>query len=361
MGGSVFEVFMENAQCNMKCAYCFGDYKENKNCHGSVPQLNVDVWNERLKEFELCEKGKVFIWGGEPLANKNRFKEVVGYLKNRFPQLQLMTVCNGSLLTDEWSEYFIENNINTSISHDGYAQHHRGKDFIYDPEICKAIKKLNDKNLFRGFHVVLHRYSSNVFMQINYWKNARDRLGFSPTVQCAILRNTTEASERFSFTPESEAELHQLYRYAVTEYLLNNNSPEVKYSFGKDWIIKDIKKAVSMIIGGNNRNPIPTCGALERLTLGVSGKEYLCHAEGERISAFPEMESTTLENYKQMLKCKNCFLWSICGGICTALTDEFRVKNCGLVKRHFMNIIDTVSDISTRLGVVITEGSVNNE
>ena len=116
------------ALCNLRCNYCY--YLEKKDLY---PNADKYVMSDELLENFIEQylnaqtmHEVLFTWhGGEPLMrNKNFFKRALELQKKygRGRQIDNCLQTNGTLLTDDWCEFFKENNFLIGISIDG-TQH----------------------------------------------------------------------------------------------------------------------------------------------------------------------------------------------------------------------------------------------
>jgi uncharacterized protein len=117
--------------CNLDCQYCYYTMKPRELYPDVQKFLMTDEVLARYAEQYLaamplrCEFG----WqGGEPLlAGKEFFRKAVGYQKEFGGAGQVVTnglQTNGTLLDDEWCDFFRENQFLVGISLDGPAQVH---------------------------------------------------------------------------------------------------------------------------------------------------------------------------------------------------------------------------------------------
>jgi sulfatase maturation enzyme AslB (radical SAM superfamily) len=164
--------------CNLRCAYCIQcNARENfKN------ELSVDDFIGHLKNFMGKKKIHVIeFWGGEPLVYFNKLKELHKKFVEKLNVKSFWFATNGALLTDEITDFLIQNNFYISISYDGDGQSLRGYDLEHDKKVVNNIKRINDKKLLAFLPVMtnlnksMSRYQENVKNMIGtdefcYWK-----------------------------------------------------------------------------------------------------------------------------------------------------------------------------------------------
>ena len=118
------------AHCNLACKYCY--YLEKNNLYQNTPRhLMTD---EMLEQFtrEYIEAQTMpqvlFTWhGGEPLMRSIDFYRKALALQKKYAhgkQIDNVIQTNGTLLTDEWCEFFAQNHWLVGISIDGPQEYH---------------------------------------------------------------------------------------------------------------------------------------------------------------------------------------------------------------------------------------------
>lgn len=118
------------AHCNLDCKYCY--YLEKNNLYNtSRRHLMTD---EMLEQFtqEYIEAQTInqvlFTWhGGEPLMRSIDFYKKALELQKKYAhgkQIDNVIQTNGTLLTDEWCEFFAQNHFLVGISIDGPQEYH---------------------------------------------------------------------------------------------------------------------------------------------------------------------------------------------------------------------------------------------
>lgn len=98
--------------CNFHCNYCVHSLSDEKKKElGLIPQLmEWEIFEEiaeQIAEFSVMPKS-VFLYGvGEPLCNPE-LEKMVGYLKNKYPQIPVSFISNGALLDEKRSLSLID-------------------------------------------------------------------------------------------------------------------------------------------------------------------------------------------------------------------------------------------------------------
>ena len=118
------------AHCNLACKYCY--YLEKNNLYQNTPRHLMS--DEMLEQFtrEYIEAQTMpqvlFTWhGGEPLMRSIDFYKKALALQKKYAhgkQIDNVIQTNGTLLTNEWCEFFAKNHWLVGISIDGPQEYH---------------------------------------------------------------------------------------------------------------------------------------------------------------------------------------------------------------------------------------------
>lgn len=117
--------------CNLRCTYCiYSETTNEKQRVHSSKRMSFDTAKQAVN-FLLnhsidCEKVNIGFYGGEPLLEFDLIKKIVLYAESVFigKDLDFSLTSNGTLLTDEIIEFFIDHNVNLMISIDGPKEIH---------------------------------------------------------------------------------------------------------------------------------------------------------------------------------------------------------------------------------------------
>ena len=118
------------AHCNLACKYCY--YLEKNNLYDKSHRHIMS--DEMLEQFtrEYIEAQTMpqvlFTWhGGEPLMRSIDFYKKALTLQKKYARgrrIDNVIQTNGTMLTDEWCEFFAQNNWLVGISIDGPQEYH---------------------------------------------------------------------------------------------------------------------------------------------------------------------------------------------------------------------------------------------
>ena len=118
-------------ECNFRCTYCIysEDSSPYQRTHSSLEMTEeqaeraVDFLFENSRDVRLVNIG---FYGGEPLLRFDLIRHIVDYVNENYygKKVTYAITTNGSLLTDEVINFFIEHNIRPMISFDGPKEIH---------------------------------------------------------------------------------------------------------------------------------------------------------------------------------------------------------------------------------------------
>ena len=118
------------AHCNLACKYCYYLEKNNlyQNSHRHL--MSDDMLEQFTREYIEAQTMPqvLFTWhGGEPLMRSIDFYKKALVLQKKYAhgkQIDNVIQTNGTLLTDEWCEFFAQNHWLVGISIDGPQEYH---------------------------------------------------------------------------------------------------------------------------------------------------------------------------------------------------------------------------------------------
>jgi len=317
-------------KCNMDCEYCYipRKYRLKDRCM-SVEEIEFII--TKILDFldQNPDKGmkRIIFHGGEPLIAKKQIFEV---MDRYYKEVEFGIQTNGTLLTEEDSEFIKERNIHISFSIDGPLDIHNitrkywnGKGTYYD--VLKSIKYFKDY-FWLGAIVTITKYNVNNLNDI-----AKDlhKIGipssiFNPVSPCS--------SSACSLMPSTEDLIYNYKKLIDTNIEINSNSIN-----GKRFVIDNIESILMCLLTSNLRvlycNMSP-CGAGRLVYIITSnGDVYSC----SEFMAYPEFKSGNVfkNSIREIInsdpcrllrsrkvdmieECKLCPYKNICGANCPA-------------------------------------------
>jgi uncharacterized protein len=174
------------ASCNLRCAYCFYRAKDELYAK-SKPSMSEEVlesYIRQLIEMEPTDQVVIAWQGGEPtLLGIDFYKRAVNIASKYLPdgkQIQWTIQTNGTLLTDEWCDFFIKNNFLVGLSMDGPRELHNR--FRVDQQgkgtfdsVMHAVDLLKAHNV--EFNILCCVHSENQNRGLEVYRFLRDIVG----------------------------------------------------------------------------------------------------------------------------------------------------------------------------------------
>ena len=134
-------------KCNLNCTYCYLGEKKNTYMSLETAQKAIDIAvHEANKQHDRTLM--VYFIGGEPLMAFNLMKDAVDYAKKKCQETNLIckfsTTINGTLVTDEVIDFFVENTFEVKVSLDGpeYVQNLNRRDYAGNGSFENIMKNL---------------------------------------------------------------------------------------------------------------------------------------------------------------------------------------------------------------------------
>ena len=118
------------AHCNLACKYCYYLEKSHLYDHGSRHVMSDETLERFTREYIEAQTMQqiLFTWhGGEPLMRPIEFYRKALALQRKYAngrQIDNVIQTNGTLLNDEWCEFFAQNHWLVGISIDGPQEYH---------------------------------------------------------------------------------------------------------------------------------------------------------------------------------------------------------------------------------------------
>lgn len=107
-------------QCNLACRHCYN--KSDKNCNGKMTINQFKMVVDVLKKRGVS---RIQFIGGEPFIDESLLKEELCYAVGKFEQIEIFT--NGTLITNEWIDFFKNNHISVALSVYSYSDKEHDK------------------------------------------------------------------------------------------------------------------------------------------------------------------------------------------------------------------------------------------
>ena len=311
--------------CNLNCVYCSeGDCKPV-----TLPQeMFFKLVDELppLLDFLKTKDAEFLFHGGEPmLYGRAELKTLIDYAKNKLSayNLQFLMQTNGTLIDDDWIEFFKAENISVGISLDGYPEIHDKNRLTKTGEptaeiILNNLQKLRNANLNAGTLMVLNSAENvDAVKLFDFIKKYNLQPKIHSVIACGRAENRNDAAEVYTAWIELMKKLLELALAEENPRVINpldeifdailGNSELKECSFngscGKNFISLYPDGEVGFC-GRDNLARFLTYGNLKEKNL----LELYTSANAEKIRARQE--------YLKSNDCKNCKDWELCHGGC---------------------------------------------
>ena len=187
------------ATCNLDCSYCY--YRDKAEIY-SAPQnrMTDDVLEEYVRQYlEAVNLPTVtFCWhGGEPLLAGIDFYRKAVELQQRYAagrQIENTLQTNGTLVNDEWCDFFRENNFLVGVSLDGPEEVHDAyrRDCGGAPtfgKVMQAVEKMHNRNVEYNILATVNSRSEGRGKEIyRFLRGISNFIQFLPVVEYVQLR-----------------------------------------------------------------------------------------------------------------------------------------------------------------------------
>lgn len=211
------------AVCNLACAYCYYLEKANLYKDTSKHVMSDELLEKFIREYigSQTMHEVLFTWhGGETLMRPLSFYRKVVELQRQYAGGHAIDNCiqtNGTLLTDEWCEFFKENNWLVGISidgpqefHDEYRKNRSGRPSF--AKVMQGICLLNKHGVEWNAMAVVNDYNADYPLEFyHFFKEIGCRyIQFAPIVE----RLSKHEDGRYLATPLQPGE--QLADFSVS-------------------------------------------------------------------------------------------------------------------------------------------------
>ena len=175
--------------CNLDCDYC---YISKRKSRMSIP-VAEKIIDFAFRNTPADEEINIGFFGGEPLTEFDLIKRITHLIESHpsfdTRRVQLMTVTNGTLFSDEIADYFNTHNISIGISCDGHPEvqdvfrkyaNGKGSSAVVEKTIKRAVEKFETPlvnavyhpDTFRQLPRVVEYFSSlgirNIYLNPDY-------------------------------------------------------------------------------------------------------------------------------------------------------------------------------------------------
>lgn len=329
----IYFSFPPSHACNLACKYCFAD--SGKNYKGTIrkmsPATAKRVSQFLIDQFPTHQNFRLDLTsGGEPLIDKEAFKNLILEVRNVFRQngkhLFIWMSTNGTLLTSDILPFLQENQVFFGISLDGPQYYH------------DRMRPYQNGN---GSYVDVVRNIKEMLQSSTYSNRLKELWGLSViTSQAPPLTEIVQFYEKMQFQTlqmrlvrsndsslkikESELkrirfEIDSLCDLVVNQAQMGKTSALSLITNDNDYIGKLFRRLLL------NLTYIQRCYAGEyKFSFTANGDIYPCDAFvgieqfklGSIDDGFYDQNSFFPTTVNQRLECRKCWARNICGGDC---------------------------------------------
>ncbi len=206
------------ALCNLACDYCYYLEKSKLYTHNPRHVMSEELLERFIKEYIESQTMPqvMFTWhGGETLMRPLSFYKRAVELQKLYAQgrqIDNSIQTNGTLLTDEWCEFFRENNFLVGISidgpqdfHDEYRRNKMGAPSYH--KVMQGISLLKKHGVQYNCMAVVNDYNADYPLEFyNFFKEIGcEFLQFAPIVE--RLKNDKTSPTSLASAKDKEAEV----------------------------------------------------------------------------------------------------------------------------------------------------------
>ncbi len=208
-----------SSKCNLKCKYCFynsiSDAREIRD-YGFMKEDTIKKVLDRVLEYSNGGSCSIAFQGGEPLLiGIDFYRKLIDYIKiNNFngTTFSFALQTNGTLINNEWANFFSENNFLIGISLDGnkYLHNLNRVDHLNNDSFNRVMKGIHTLEKYNVDYNILTVITSALCKKIDstysfYKKNNFNYLQFIPCLE--PLENSQMNLSSFSITPSQYGDL----------------------------------------------------------------------------------------------------------------------------------------------------------
>ena len=361
MKNASFLIKPASSNCNLRCTYCFyHDVSANRE-QADYGIMSETTMNEMINKVfdEMDEEGHVTFafQGGEPtVAGLPYFKRFVNKVNQarKSVSIHYAIQTNGTLIDDEWCEFFHEHNFLVGVSLDGYESNTnlfrydaKGKGVYF--KIMQGIKLLRKHHVdFNVLTVLSERLAKHPEALYNYF--CSQKFDYIQLIPCLPSLSDDEIMNKEALTPQTYASFFKSF--------FDLWFTDVKK--GKMMSVNQFDNLLTMIKGYAPYQ----CGILGHCSVQCvvegDGSVYPCDffvSEDKRCGNFKDSSLNEMltseaaqkfvnEEIKTREICLNCEYKKICNGGCKRMNVCFLEEDfCGYQQllRHALNSLEEVA------------------
>lgn len=336
-------IFSVTTDCNFRCSYCIYSDNFDEFRNHSREYMNFDIAKKAIdiylkyflekEKYDLLKKPAFSFYGGEPLLNFNLIKQIVSYIKsNYYGEVIFSITTNGYLLTEDVSNFLIDNNFSILISLDGDEKEHDRK----------RINQSNQKTFIKVFnninYLIKKNYDNFSINSVFDWST--DFLACEKFFKDNHLEigNISAVDETFTSSYYDKFTSEDFKKYEDFINTLKNNyyefiNEEDSYIFNliESPFVKLILDSNFIGVQKNFNNFTGSCVPGDKLFLNPNGDFFICERVPEMMPIGNVFTGINFESIKTIIEDFNSSL-SFCeecdfSFICTKCYRDFMFDN----------------------------------
>ena len=322
--------------CNYECTYCSQRFVPRAD---ETNPNDVQEFIDRIENSLNLGDGsgvRIELWGGEPFVYWKTMKPLVESLRLKYPQVEFITITNGSLLTDEKVDWMYENGFSFAISHDGPAMKYRGPDPLENSEtrrvILRAYRKFRPENRV-SFNCMLHAQNTSRVEVIKFFQELTgDKLvpiGEGGIVDAydadavAVSLNTLEQQFQFRRTALQElltADLSNWMATSKVQSFVQSIATAKTFESVEQKCGMDRKDSLALDLKGN----VLTCQNVSSVSTNPAGTSHLAG----NIDKLEDVKISAATHLSKRAECPTCPVVHLCHGSCMFLQGSLWKTSC---------------------------------
>ena len=298
------------SRCNLNCAHCHSEKAEDNGLNpGIIPWINSYGFD--------CIKFS----GGEPLLYMPLIRKLMNELNCKYYEI----TTNGTLLTDEDTDFFNRNSFRIVFSYDGDND---SRDRLLIPCWDKF-----SKIEWKGISSVFNPENSDVLKFTEDLSVIRRR--YAPSMVGKSIWENFPHQTRKSPNPHVTKELAQDYcRFMAVE--TENDFKEL--ARGNDMNLSALNAAFRLWVKKKSARGI-SCFNPEHINLDVAGNFLLCPYGNEKVGDISTgIDWKKIESFIPD-RCRSCPIWDSCHNTCIANTTENECYIARVMNRHIKKLM----------------------
>lgn len=354
-------------KCNYKCEYC--SQSTFVPAASITNDDDVDEFLQKLDErLDLSDCQIIELWGGEPLLYWKKIKKLVPALKQRCSDdVEFNTVTNGSLLTQEKVDFFIEHKFSVVMSHDGPGYHLRGPDPLDNPRKLALVKQLIEanKNNEMGFalSMVITKENNN-FEETVKWFQDKLEDPYVPITAEGVVEaydlKTAENDRTGKFTEEYAKEFEEKVYKGIT----TGTQPLLKVFS----VVDKINEFFGSLLYKKDGDMVGQKCGMDRdddIAVDLKGNVMTCQNVGleknhhaGHLDNIDDVRVLSSQHWSWRNECTHCPVVQLCQGSCMFLTGKEFAQTCWNEYAFNMGIMRGAFTLLTGQNIVKIEGDI---